>query len=249
MKYAALYKLSFIRYKGLENAMKYNNVCKANFISRPNRFVAHVLLDGEETVVHVKNTGRCKELLIPGCTVYLEQADNPNRKTQYDLIAVEKNGMLINMDSQAPNKVVEQWLRENEPFGKIIYLKPEAVHGKSRFDFYLETVTEKMFIEVKGVTLEENGVVMFPDAPTLRGLKHIEELEYCLQEGYSATIIFVVQMRGVKYFTPNAKTQPKFAAALAKAEAAGVKVVAMDCEVSPDTLKIREEVPVQNFFI
>lgn len=224
--------------------MKYNNIYKAKFLERPNRFIAKVLLDDEEVIVHVKNTGRCKELLVPGCTVYLEHFDLPTRKTKYDLVAVEKGNLLINMDSQAPNKVIEEWLLAKEPFGKIVSLKPEFTYGKSRFDFYMELENKKMFIEVKGVTLEENGVVLFPDAPTERGLKHIEELQKATQDGYVCAIIFVVQMQGVKYFTPNRKTQPAFADALVEAQNKGVQILALDCYVAKDCLEISEPVKV-----
>lgn len=224
--------------------MKYNNIYKAKFLERPNRFIAKVLLDDEEVIVHVKNTGRCKELLVPGCTVYLEHFDLPTRKTKYDLVAVEKGNLLINMDSQAPNKVIEEWLLAKEPFGKIVSLKPEFTYGKSRFDFYMELENKKMFIEVKGVTLEENGVVLFPDAPTERGLKHIEELQKATQDGYVCAIIFVVQMQGVKYFTPNRKTQPAFADALVEAQNKGVQILALDCYVAKDCLEISELVKV-----
>lgn len=224
--------------------MKYNNIYKAKFLERPNRFIAKVLLDDEEVIVHVKNTGRCKELLVPGCTVYLEHFDLPTRKTKYDLVAVEKGNLLINMDSQAPNKVIEEWLLAKEPYGKIVSLKPEFTYGKSRFDFYMELENKKMFIEVKGVTLEENGVVLFPDAPTERGLKHIEELQKATQDGYVCAIIFVVQMQGVKYFTPNRKTQPAFADALVEAQNKGVQILALDCYVAKDCLEISEPVKV-----
>ena len=192
--------------------MQYTNVMVGKFIARPNRFIAHVEIAGREEIVHVKNTGRCKELLLPGVTVYVQHFPEGKRKTKYDLIAVEKQNILINMDSQAPNKVVQEWLVAKEPFGKITYLKPECKHGDSRFDFYLETAERKMFIEVKGVTLEEKGVVMFPDAPTERGVKHVQELCHCLEEeGYGAAIIFVVQMSGMRYFTPNRRTHLAFA--------------------------------------
>ena len=225
--------------------MQYTNVMDGKFIARPNRFIAHVEIAGREEIVHVKNTGRCKELLLPGATVYVQHFPEGKRKTKYDLIAVEKQNLLINMDSQAPNKVVQEWLMEQEPFGKITYLKPECKHGDSRFDFYLETAERKMFIEVKGVTLEEKGVVMFPDAPTERGVKHVQELCHCLEEeGYGAAIIFVVQMSGMRYFTPNRRTHAAFAEALERAEACGVKLLALTCAVTPDSLVINGEIPI-----
>ena len=225
--------------------MQYTNVMVGKFIARPNRFIAHVEIAGREEIVHVKNTGRCKELLLPGVTVYVQHFPEGKRKTKYDLIAVEKQNILINMDSQAPNKVVQEWLVAKEPFGKITYLKPECKHGDSRFDFYLETAERKMFIEVKGVTLEEKGVVMFPDAPTERGVKHVQELRHCLEQGYEAVVIFVVQMEGMRYFTPNRRTHLAFAEALERAEACGVKLLALTCAVTPDSLTINGAIPVQ----
>lgn len=225
--------------------MLYTNIKKAIFLRRPNRFIAYILIDGHEEQAHVKNTGRCKELLVEGCTVYVEEHHNPKRKTKYSLIAVEKGALLINMDSQAPNKVVQEWLLTKEPFGPMSFLKPECKHGDSRFDFYLEMAEKKMFIEVKGVTLEENGIVRFPDAPTERGVKHVEELAHCLQEGYEAAIIFVVQMEKAEYFTPNVATHLEFAEALKKADQAGVKVLAYCCKVTPEELSLGEPLPVR----
>lgn len=224
--------------------MYYNNILKASFIDRPNRFIANIKVGGETEVAHVKNTGRCKELLLPQATIYVQHHDNPKRKTKYSLIAVEKDNLLINMDSQAPNKVVQEWLEKEQPFGTLKVLKPETVYGNSRFDFYLETNTRKMFLEVKGVTLENNGIVKFPDAPTQRGVKHIEELCHCLQDCYEAIIIFVVQMQGMKYFTPNRKTHSAFADALVKAQALGVKILAVECSVTPNSLEIVGNIPI-----
>ena len=224
--------------------MQYTNIMAGKFLARPNRFIAHVEIAGRVEIVHVKNTGRCKELLLPGVTVYVQHFPEGKRKTKYDLIAVEKQNILINMDSQAPNKVVQEWLVEQEPFGKITYLKPECKHGDSRFDFYLETESKQMFIEVKGVTLEEKGVVMFPDAPTERGVKHVQELCHCLEQGYEAVIIFVVQMSGMGYFTPNRRTHAAFAEALERAEACGVRMLALSCAVTPESLAINGEIPI-----
>ena len=224
--------------------MQYAQIMQGVFRARPHRFIAHVEIAGREEIVHVKNTGRCKELLLPGATVYVQHFPEGKRKTKYDLIAVEKQNLLINMDSQAPNKVVQEWLMEQEPFGKITYLKPECKHGDSRFDFYLETEAKKMFIEVKGVTLEEKGVVMFPDAPTERGVKHVQELCHCLEQGYEAAIVFVVQMSGMRYFTPNRRTHAAFAEALERAEAFGVRMLALSCEVTPESLAINGEIPI-----
>ena len=225
--------------------MQYKNMLEARFLSRPNRFIAHIEVNGQEEVCHVKNSGRCKELLVPGCTIYVQHHDDAKRKTKYSLIAVKKGELLINMDSQAPNKVVQEWLKENHSFGEMTLLKPEYTHGDSRFDFYLETADKKMFIEVKGVTLEENGVVKFPDAPTERGVKHVHELAELVQNGYECAIIFVVQMSGMKYFMPNWLTHAEFGEALSKAKSAGVQIYAYECAVAVDSLKITREIPVQ----
>lgn len=224
--------------------MHYENIVKGEFISRPNRFIANVIIDGEIHKCHVKNTGRCRELLVPGCEVWLEHSKSEKRKTEYSLITVNKNGKLINMDSQAPNKAVEEWLQRGGLFPDIKFLKREQKWGDSRFDFYFETENEKAYAEVKGVTLEENGVVMFPDAPTERGVKHVKELCKLKEEGFSAYLIFVIQMKDVKYFTPNIKTHKEFAEVLSEAEKAGVKIVAADCFVSDDTMEIRDRVRI-----
>lgn len=224
--------------------MNYENIVKGEFISRPNRFIANVLIDGEIHKCHVKNTGRCRELLVPGCEVWLEHSKSEKRKTEYSLITVNKSGKLINMDSQAPNKAVEEWLQSGGLLPDIKLLKREQKWGDSRFDFYFETENEKAYAEVKGVTLEENGVVMFPDAPTERGVKHVKELYKLKEKGFSAYLIFVIQMKDVKYFTPNIKTHKEFADALIEAEKAGVKIVAADCFVSPDTMEIRDRVRI-----
>ena len=225
--------------------MQYSNIQRATFLHRPNRFIAHIEVDGREEVCHVKNTGRCRELLTDRATIYVQHHDDSKRKTKYSLIAVEKGKLLVNMDSQAPNKVVGEWLLEKEPFGKVKLLKPECTYGSSRFDFYLETEAEKMFIEVKGVTLEEEGVVRFPDAPTERGIKHLQELCSCVEAGYKAAVIFVVQMEGMKYFEPNDKTHPQFGEALRQARKAGVQVLAYECHVTPSSLVITKEVLVR----
>lgn len=224
--------------------MHYSNIQRATFLRRPNRFIAHIEVDGREEVCHVKNTGRCRELLTYRATIYVEHHDNPNRKTKYSIIAVEKGDLLINMDSQAPNKVVGEWLLEKEPFGKVKLLKPECTYGSSRFDFYLETEAEKIFIEVKGVTLEEDGIVRFPDAPTERGIKHLEELRACVGVGYKAAVIFVVQMEGMQHFEPNDRTHPQFGEALRQARKAGVEVLAYECKVTPSSLEISKSIPV-----
>ena len=224
--------------------MKYRNIVQAEFIDRVNRFVAHVKIEGRQETVHVKNTGRCRELLQKGAKVYLEKSDNPNRSTAFDLVAVEKGERLINMDSQAPNKVVEEWLYTKELFPDLILVRPETKYGNSRFDFYVETELEKIFIEVKGVTLENESVVSFPDAPSQRAVKHVEELIKAKQDGFRAFVIFVIQMKNVSYFTPNAVTHEAFAKALKEAARAGVEILAYDCEVTADSLQIRRSVPV-----
>lgn len=229
--------------------MHYSNCTAGTFLSRPNRFVAQVALDGRTETCHVKNTGRCRELLIPGCRVYLTRSDNPARKTKYDLIAVEKQTargpLLINMDAQAPNRVFEAWARAGRFRPGLTLLRPETVYGASRFDFYWEADTDRGFVEVKGVTLEEDGVARFPDAPTLRGVKHLEELIAARQAGYQAALCFIVQFSGAKYVTPNDTTHPQFGQALRRAAAAGVEVFALGCAVTPDTLTAEEFVPVR----
>ena len=226
--------------------MKYESIVPGRFLARPNRFIAHVEIDGKETVVHVKNTGRCKELLIPGTTVCLQDwgEEHTGRKTRYDLIAVEKGNLLVNMDSQAPNKVFAEWARAGGFVPDLTHLKPEAKWGKSRFDFYWEAGEQRGFVEVKGVTLEQDGLVRFPDAPTERGVKHLEELILAKEEGYETAVCFVIQMEGMREFSPNDETHPAFGAALRKAAGAGVRVIAMECHVAPDTLQITKKVPV-----
>lgn len=224
--------------------MKYQNpIVRGKFIERPNRFIAKVDINGTVETVHVKNTGRCRELLIPNADVYLEYWDTHSRKTKYDLIAVHKGDRLVNMDSQAPNKVAAEYLKKLFPNHTLI--KPEVKHKNSRFDFYLETPTEKWFIEVKGVTLEENGIARFPDAPTERGIKHVEELISCLDEGYHAMVLFVVKMKGVRHFEPNERTHPAFGDALRRARHAGVKIHAVDCIVTPDSLTADSQIEVK----
>ncbi len=224
--------------------MKYKHIVQGEFLERPNRFIAYVNIDGKKETVHVKNTGRCKELLIPGAEVYLEKSDNLERKTRYDLIGVKKGEMLVNMDSQAPNKVVEEWLKAGGLFPDVVTVRPETVYGNSRFDFYIETSSERIFMEVKGVTLEENGVVRFPDAPSERAVKHVEELIKAKEDGYQVYVLFVIQMEKAEYFTPNEDTHPEFAVALEEAAAQGVQVLAYNCLVTPDSLTLHRPVPV-----
>lgn len=225
--------------------MRYESIVKGRFISRPNRFIANVEIGGSVEVCHVKNTGRCRELLTEGATVILEVSDKPERRTKYDLVAVYKGDVLINMDSQAPNKVMGEWIKRAGYFGKPDLVRPEFKYGSSRFDFYVEAGDRKIFIEVKGVTLEANGVAMFPDAPTERGVKHIRELADAVKDGYEAYAFFVIQMKGCEYLIPNRATHPAFADALAEAATNGVRVCAVDCLVSEDGLDIDGEVDVE----
>ncbi len=215
--------------------MNYKNTISGKFIKRPNRFIAEVEVDGKTEVVHVKNTGRCKELLLPDAKVILEVSDNPARKTKYDLIAVYKEGLgLVNIDSQAPNKVVYEWLKTQE----YSYIKPEFTYGNSRFDFYMEKDNEKYLLEVKGCTLEIDGVGYFPDAPTERGVKHLKELIKAKKEGYNCAIAFVIQMEGIEEVLPNGKTHPDFLKAFNEAKENGIEVLFLKCRVTPDTLEI-----------
>lgn len=224
--------------------MRYKHIVPGEFLERPNRFIAHVKVDGRKETVHVKNTGRCRELLIPGARVYLEKSDNPDRKTMYDLVAVQKGELLINMDSQAPNKAVEEWLYTKELFPDLKSIRPETTYGSSRFDFYVETQKERIFMEVKGVTLEENGVVRFPDAPSERAVKHVGELVQAHRDGYQVYVLFVIQMQEALYFTPNRDTHPEFARALEEAAGQGVKILAYNCVVTQDSMRIDRPVPV-----
>ena len=225
--------------------MIYKNIQKARFLNRPNRFIAHIDIDGKTEVCHVKNTGRCRELLTENATVFVQKSDNPNRKTKYDLISVLKGENLINMDCQIPNKVFGEWAQNSGFFGEIKLLKAEKTFENSRVDFYIETDNDKIFVEVKGVTLEQDGVVMFPDAPTERGVKHINELCRCIDNGYKAYIFFIIQMDNVKYFTPNRKTHPQFADALKAAAEKGVGVYALDCKVSENSIAADKFVEVR----
>lgn len=225
--------------------MKYNEIIKAKFIERPNRFIAYVEIEGVKTKVHVKNTGRCRELLREHVQVYLERSSNPGRSTAYDLVAVDKEGVLVNMDSNAPNKVVGEWLAAGGLYRDVRLVRPETVFGNSRFDFYVEGPDgQKAFIEVKGVTLENEHVAAFPDAPSERAVKHVEELIEARGQGYEAYLIFVVQMKGVRYVEPNRGTQPAFAEALQRARSAGVHLIAYDCLVEKDSLTLDVSLPV-----
>ncbi|MEE0868088.1 MAG: DNA/RNA nuclease SfsA [Clostridia bacterium] len=223
--------------------MKYDNILPAVFISRPNRFIAEIEVEGKREICHVKNTGRCRELLDEGTRIYVQKWDNTARKTKYDLISVYKGQELINIDSQAPNKVFGEWVTDSGFFKNINLIKPECRYKNSRFDFYIEADGRKIFAEIKGVTLEENGIVMFPDAPTQRGVKHIKELCECVDDGYEAYIFFVIQMQNCSFFIPNRKTHPEFADTLIEAKKKGVYINALNCTVKPDELKI--DMPVE----
>ncbi len=222
--------------------MKYKSIKEGIFLSRPNRFIANIEIDGQVQVCHVKNTGRCKELLVPGARVFVEESDNPLRKTRYDLVSVFKGDKLFNIDSSAPNKIFGEWVKSSGFFGENIFVKPESKYKNSRFDFYIETQDRKIFVEVKGVTLEENGVLMFPDAPTERGVKHINELMECVKEGYEGYIAFIIQTDAAKYFTPNKKTHKAFADALTEAEKGGVGIICLCCNVTKDEITAKEHV-------
>ena len=224
--------------------MHYPNMVPGIFLSRPNRFIAHVVIDGREEVVHVKNTGRCKELLPPGARVWCQRSDNPARKTKFDLITVKKGDRLINMDSQAPNTAAGEWLK-NGGLGEIKNLKAETFHGDSRYDFSFTKDGKQCFLEVKGVTLEEDGVCAFPDAPTERGAKHLKGLTEAAKAGFGAYVLFVIQMADVKYLRPHDERDPAFGAALREAAENGVVVMAMDCAVDVDSMELRQRVPVK----
>lgn len=224
--------------------MKYENIIQGEFLFRHNRFSAEVVVDGNREFVHVKNTGRCRELLLPGTPVLLEKAANPNRKTAYDLVSVYKGDRLINIDSQAPNKAFGEFLKSGRFLPDLTTIKAEASYGNSRLDFYFENESNKIFAEVKGVTLENKGVAMFPDAPTERGVRHVEELIMAREEGYETYIVFIIQMSGIRYFTPNDGTHPAFGNALRTAERKGVHVIALDCSVAESSMEIRDRVEV-----
>ena len=224
--------------------MEYANMVRGTFLARPNRFVSHVEIGGRTEVVHVKNTGRCRELLPAGAEVWCQRSDNPARKTKYDLITVRKGSRLINMDSQAPNKAAMEWLSAGA-LGPVTQLRPEATQGDSRFDFSFTLAGQPCFLEVKGVTLETDGVCAFPDAPTERGAKHLRHLTALAREGYGCYVLFVIQMAGVKHLHPNDATDPAFGKALREAAAAGVHILAVECAVTEDSMTITAEVPVK----
>lgn len=223
--------------------MHYTNMTPGTFLSRPNRFIAHIEIDGEVEVCHVKNTGRCRELLPPGAQVWCQRADVPTRKTKYDLITVQKGDRLINMDSQAPNLAAKEWLASGG-LGQIFDLRSETTHGDSRFDLSFIKDGKQCFLEVKGVTLETDGVCAFPDAPTTRGVKHLQGLTQAVKDGYGAYVLFVIQMSDVAYLHPNDRTDPAFGEALRQAAQNGVTILAMDCRVTEDSMTIQAPVPV-----
>lgn len=225
--------------------MLLENIHKAEFLARPNRFVAHARLGEDVVVCHVKNTGRCKELLRPGCTVLLSHQPSEHRKTQWDLVAAYKGDRLIHMDSQAPNRIAREWLEADGLGFRPENLRAELRHRDSRFDFYFERKGRPCLMEVKGVTLEEDGVVRFPDAPTERGLKHLRGLTAARAEGFDCYVLFIIQMQDVLYLEPNRRTHPAFAEALAEAEKAGVTLLALDCEVKEDSIRARMSVPIR----
>ena len=225
--------------------MKYENISEGRFISRPNRFIAEVEMQDGRKTVHVKNTGRCRELLVPGAAVYLEKSAAPGRKTDYDLVAVQKDGKIVNMDSLAPNRTVHEWIASGKYFKDVTLIKPESFYKDSRFDFYVEAGTRKIYIEVKGVTLEKDRTALFPDAPSERALKHVEELIEAVGKGFEGYVIFVIQMKGPERFMPNREAQPEFADALQRAKEAGVHILAYDCSVGADEIELCEPVEVE----
>ena len=230
--------------------MHYGKVISGKFLVRPNRFIAYVEVAGKQETVHVKNTGRCRELLQPGCIGYLEEGNNPARKTKYDLIVAEKQRpgqapLLVNMDSQVPNAVAAEWLPKSGLFSENAQIRREVVFGSSRFDLYIEDGERRCFMEVKGVTLEKDGIVSFPDAPTERGVKHLQELTKCVAAGYEAAILFVVQMKEMRLFHPADAIHPEFGTALRDAVANGVQIYVCDCLVTPDTIQIDAQLPIE----
>ena len=223
--------------------MHYTDMTPGIFLSRPNRFIAHIEIHGKEEICHVKNTGRCKELLPPGAQVWCQRSDAPKRKTKYDLITVKKGARLINMDSQAPNIAAKEWLLQGG-LGQISDLRSETTHGDSRFDLSFTKDGKPCFLEVKGVTLEDDGICAFPDAPTTRGVKHLQGLARAAQEGYGAYVLFVIQIEDVRYLHPNDQTDPAFGKALREAAAQGVQLLAMSCQITEDTMTLHTSVPI-----
>ncbi|NMC26928.1 MAG: DNA/RNA nuclease SfsA [Syntrophomonadaceae bacterium] len=225
--------------------MEYRDMRPARFISRPNRFIAHIEMDGRTETCHVKNTGRCRELLLPGVPLAVQAVESSSRKTKFDLIAVQKGDRLVNIDSQVPNRIFREWVTSSGHFPDLMVLKPESSFRNSRFDFYIRTESQEIMVEVKGVTLEEDGVALFPDAPTERGLKHIADLCSWIEAGHEAYMVFVIQMKDIDYFVPNYATHPDFGQALASAAGRGLKIIALDCEVGFDFITARDFVEVR----
>ena len=224
--------------------MKYDRIMTAEFVRRINRFTAEIKIDGTPEICHVKNTGRLGELLVPGARAFVQQSDKEDRKTKYSLVGVVKDGRVVNTDSQAPNKVFYEWVKKGGFVDGVTLIKPEKTFGDSRFDCYIEAQERKIFVEVKGVTLEKDGIALFPDAPTERGVKHLRGLCECVRQGFEAYIVFVVQMKGVRGFAPNKETHREFAKSLLECSTCGVNILCLDCDVTENTLEISEEIPV-----
>ena len=225
--------------------MQYDNIRRGQFVSRPNRFIAHIIVDGREEICHVKNTGRCRELLVPGATIFVREVNNDKRKTKFDLLSVYKGERLVNIDSQIPNQVFREWIEGSNYFPGLSYIKPEYTYRNSRLDYYLEAGERRIVAEIKGVTLEKEGLALFPDAPTERGIKHINDLCHAITEGYEAYLFFIIQMKDVLYFAPHRETHPAFAEAVAGAVEQGVQLLALDCYVTADSITAGDFVEVR----
>lgn len=225
--------------------MQYDNIRRGQFISRPNRFIANILVNGKEEICHVKNTGRCTELLVPGATIFVQEVKNDRRRTKFDLVSVFKGERLINIDSQIPNNIFREWIESNNYFPGLSLVKPEYKYRNSRLDYYLEAGDRKIMVEIKGVTLEKDGATFFPDAPTERGIKHINDLCHAITEGYEAYLIFIIQMKNVLYFAPNRETHPAFADAVLRSVDMGVQLLALDCDVTADSITVGNYVKVK----
>lgn len=225
--------------------MQYDNIRRGQFISRPNRFIAHIIVDGREEICHVKNTGRCRELLVPGATIFVRESSNDKRKTKFDLLSVYKGERLVNIDSQIPNQVFREWIEGSNYFPGLSYIKPEYTYRNSRLDYYLEAGERRILAEIKGVTLEKEGLALFPDAPTERGIKHINDLCHAITEGYEAYLVFIIQMKNVLHFAPHRETHPAFAEAVTRAAEQGVQLLAMDCYVTADSITAGDFVEIR----
>lgn len=225
--------------------MQYDNIRRGQFISRPNRFIANILVNGKEEICHVKNTGRCTELLVPGAIIFVREVKNDRRRTKFDLVSVFKGERLVNIDSQIPNNIFREWIESNNYFPGLSLVKPEYKYRNSRLDYYLEAGDRKIMVEIKGVTLEKDGATFFPDAPTERGIKHINDLCHAITEGYEAYLIFIIQMKNVLYFAPNRETHPAFADAVLRSVDMGVQLLALDCDVTADSITVGNYVKVK----